>query len=142
MTAKDFTELACWQLANELKVRVYEILKRPNVARDLKFCDQIRESVRSAPANIAEGFGKYDPPEFGRFLRIAVGSLKETQNHLRDALTQRYIALDEFREVWLLAKRARAAALALLDYLETCPKKWPRRARRAPNQLAEPEPTG
>jgi four helix bundle protein len=65
------------------------------VARDFGFCDQIRESARSAPANIAEGFGKYDPPEFRRYLGIAVGSLKETQNHLRDALAQRYVGLDE-----------------------------------------------
>ena len=125
MVARDFTELVCWQLSNELKVRTYEIIHREKVARDFKFCDQIREAARSAPRNISEGFGKYDPPEFRRYLNIAAGSLKEMQNHLRDALSEEYIALDEFRTLWHLAKRARGATIALMAYLESCPRKWP-----------------
>jgi four helix bundle protein len=122
--AKHFTELACWQLSNELKMRVYEIIARPNVARDFDFCDQIRDSARSAPRNIAEGFGKYDPPEFARFLKIAKGSLTETQNHLRDGLSQAYFSQGEFHDLSLLASRARSAAIALIKYLESCPRKW------------------
>lgn len=144
MVAKDFTELICWQLATELKAGVHNMIARPAVAKDLNFCDQIRQSARSAPANIAEGFGRYDPPEFRRYLGIAVGSLKETQNHLRDALGLRYINLEECRELTHLARRARSATLALMEYLETCPRKWPRRRRRKPNpnDPAEPEPGG
>lgn len=126
MVAREFTELVCWQLSTEFKVRVYEILARPKVARDGKFCDQIRESARSAPRNIAEGFGKYDPPEFRRYLGIAAGSLTESQNHLRDALTQQYISSDEFNQLWALTRRARKATLALMAYLESCPRKWNR----------------
>ncbi len=124
MIARHFTELVCWQLSNELKARVYDLIARPRVARDFKFCDQIRESARSAPANIAEGFGKFDPPEFARYLKIAKGSLMETQNHLRDGLTQKYVAEEEFRQLWQLTKRARAAIIGLIEYLETCPRKW------------------
>jgi four helix bundle protein len=123
MIAKDFTELACWQLAAELKQKVYALIARPLIARDFKFCDQIRESTRSAPMNIAEGFGKYDPPEFKRFLNIAIGSLSETQNHLHDALDQKYLEESECAELLRLAKRARGAAIALRSYLESCPRK-------------------
>jgi len=49
MTAKHFTELVCWQLSSELKRNIYAVIARPKVARDFKFCDQIRESARSAP---------------------------------------------------------------------------------------------
>jgi four helix bundle protein len=135
MVARDFSELACWQLANELKIQVYAVLKRPTVARDVNFCNQIRDSARSATRNIAEGFGKYDPPEFRRYLGIAVGSLKETQNHLRDGLSQSYITGEEFGRLSLIARRARKAALGLMSYLESCPRKWKRQhtARRAEN---------
>jgi four helix bundle protein len=34
--------------------------------RDLKFCDQIRDSARSSTRNIAEGFGRFEPAEFRR----------------------------------------------------------------------------
>ena len=126
MVARHFTELVCWQLSSELKRKIYPILARPKVAKDFRFCDQIRESARSAPRNICEGFGKYDPPEFRRYLNIAAGSISETQNHLRDALDLQYLEKQEFSELWQLSKRARGATLALMQYLEGCPRRGPR----------------
>jgi four helix bundle protein len=126
MVARHFTDLFCWQLSNELKLRVYAIIARPKVARDFKYCDQIRESTRSAPRNIAEGFGKYDPPEFIRFLNIAKGSLSETENHLRDGLALTYLSQEEFHDLTRLAKRARSTTISLMAYLEQCPRKWRR----------------
>ena len=123
MTARHFTDLVCWQLSSALKRKIYAVIARPKVARDLKFCEQIRESARSAPRNIAEGFGKYDPPEFRRYLNIASGSIAETQNHLRDALDLKYLEQEELAELWQLAGRARGATLALMTYLENCPRK-------------------
>ncbi len=136
MVARHFTELVCWQLSNELKVRVYAVIVRPKVARDFKFCDQVRESARSAPRNIAEGFGKFEPREFRRYLNIAAGSLTETQNHFRDALDQQYVEQQEFTELWQLSKRARGATLALMTYLEQCRGKTPTPKHRP----SEPNP--
>lgn len=135
MTARHFTELVCWQLSNELKVRIYGIIARPKVAKDFDYCDQIRKSARSAPSNISEGFGKYSAAEFRRYLNIAAGSLCETQNHLRDGLSQNYLESDEFKSIWTLATRARAATLGLMDYLKKCPRKPVRH-----NRSAEPKP--
>jgi 23S rRNA-intervening sequence protein len=44
----------------------------------------IKSANRSDPPkrNTSEGFGRYHPKEFARFLRIAAGSLQETKNHL------------------------------------------------------------
>jgi four helix bundle protein len=82
--ARSFSDLDIWQLSNELKLGVYELLRKPAVQRDLDFRDQLQDSARSAPRNIAEGFGRYLPREFSQYLRVANGSLMETSNHLRD----------------------------------------------------------
>ena len=49
-------EFDAWQLAWELKERVFEFTATTPTVRDGKFCDEIREAARSAPDNISEGF--------------------------------------------------------------------------------------
>jgi four helix bundle protein len=105
-TIKHHQDIVAWQLANELKIRVLKIIARPSVARHFKFCDQIRDSSRSAPANISEGFWRYRPRDNARFVRIALGSLGETANHLNDGFEENYIEEKEYQELAKLARRA------------------------------------
>jgi hypothetical protein len=79
---RTFWDLEAWQLCDQLRRELEASIATPDVRRDGKFCDQIRGSIDSACANTAEGFGRYYPAEFRRFLAIARGSLTETQNHL------------------------------------------------------------
>ena len=118
MIARHYKDLVCWQLANEVKKKVYAITARKHIARDFEFCQQIRESARSAPSNIAEGFGRYRPADFARFSEYARGSLAETQNHLNDALDLGYIDADECSSVCRLAMRAEKATVKLILYLK------------------------
>jgi four helix bundle protein len=118
-------DLVAWQLAASLRTRVLEIIARPSIARHYKFCDQIRESSRSAPANLAEGFWRYRPKENAKFVRIALGSLGETANHLHDAFTEKYIEEKEYRDVAALAMRALKTAVAWHEYLKSCPDEPP-----------------
>ncbi len=71
---KDFREIAAWQSARDLKIRVDEFLQRPNIKSKYRLYDQLYAAVRSGPSNIAEGFGKYGNKEFARYARIAKGS--------------------------------------------------------------------
>jgi four helix bundle protein len=70
--------------------------------------------VRSAPSNIAEGFGRFADREFVHFLSIARGSLMEAQNHLADARKRGLIESKEYETLELLARRALIATPRLL----------------------------
>ena len=112
-----FEELDCWKLATELKLGIYDVLERPHVRTDLDFCKDARDAARSAPANIAEGFGRRTDPDFAHFLDIARGSLNECRNHLGDARDRNYINEDERSALDSLACRAVGAVAGLQRYL-------------------------
>src|SRR5262252_9647320 len=92
MGVRDFRELVCWRLSYELKCEVLAFIESRPASKDFKYRDQIKDSSSSAPSNIAEGFGRFRPGDFARFLEIAVASLKETQNHLIDGRDRGYLA--------------------------------------------------
>ena len=118
MIVRRYQDLECWQLAVKVKWAVYEIIARPNVAKDFKFCDQIRDSARSAPSNISEGFGRFRPAENARFCEYAKSSLMETDNHLLDALDCRYVSKAEWEEISKLIDRAIGATTNYIVYLK------------------------
>ena len=122
---RDFRELLCWQLSNELKCEVLAFTAKPPVINDVRFCSQIRDSAAGAPRNIAEGFGRYRPGEFARFLEYARASLMETQNHLIDAHDRKYLADAERSRLFNLA----AAALRTTTRLMIAKQRDAARAR-------------
>jgi len=139
MVARHYRELVCWQLSNALKRRIYALIAKPPASNDFDFCRQIKGSARGAPRTISEGFGRFRPPEFARYLEFARASLIETQNHLDDALDNEYITDETHHERFRLADRAIGATTKLQQYLKTC-KEPPRQPRepRTPNGNAEP----
>jgi four helix bundle protein len=46
---------------------------------------QVREAARSAPRNIAKGFGRFKHRDVAKFVRIAKASEVEVMNHLQEA---------------------------------------------------------
>jgi four helix bundle protein len=111
---RDFTDLVCWQLAYELKCEVFAFTAIGPASRDFKYCDQIRASSASAPANIAEGFGRFRPRDAARFFEIARASLMETRNHLIDGPDRGY--LDD-KLYFRLSNLARAALKATTNLM-------------------------
>jgi four helix bundle protein len=132
VSAKHFTELIAWQLANELREQVIALTSASRISRDFRFCDQFRGAADSACANTAEGFGRFRPAEFARFLGIAKGSLHETQDHLHSARKRGYLGDREFEALWRLSIRAITANSALQRYLRNS-------GRHGPQEPQEPE---
>jgi four helix bundle protein len=114
MPIRDFRDLACWQLAYALKSEVFAFTAILPASRDFKFCDQIRDASASAPRNIAEGFGRFAPRDFARFLGYARASIVETQNHLLDARDRGYIDEALFSRLFNLAAAARRTTTRLI----------------------------
>jgi four helix bundle protein len=127
MGARHFRDLRAWQLSYELKTEVLRLTGTEPAVRDRRFCDQLRDAVSSATANIAEGFGRLSHREFAQFLNVARGSLTEAEDRLQDALDRGYIGQQEFERLSRLTARAKAAVTGLLFYLRRTPDRYPSR---------------
>src|SRR5688572_5344689 len=134
-------EIIAWQLSYELKERVYALIDgQPRIQRNSKFRDQLDGAASSAPRLIAEGFGRYLPGDFSKYLRQANGELKETSECLRDGVDRGYFTQEQVIPLQRLSRRASKAATGLIAYLKTAdpPNEESRRKRRQPR---EPKPT-
>ena len=83
MAAKrKYEQLMAWQKAMKLAEVVYDITETWPSREIYGLTSQIRRSVVSVPANIAEGQGRTGIPEFLHHLSIAHGSLMEAETIL------------------------------------------------------------
>ena len=114
MGVRDFRELVCWQLSYELKCEVLAFLENGPASKDFKYRDQMKDAASSAPRNIAEGFGRFRPGDFARFLEIARASLIETRNHLIDGRDRGYLANPLYSRLQNLTRAASNATTKLM----------------------------
>jgi four helix bundle protein len=75
-------DLKIWQKSIALVEGCYRVSAKFPVEERFGLTSQIRRASTSVPANIAEGFGRWNSREFLRFLAIASGSLRELETHL------------------------------------------------------------
>jgi four helix bundle protein len=148
-----FEDLIAWQLADALRRDVFTCTDSGKAAKDFKYRDQIRDASSSAARNTAEGFGRFNPGEFARFLDFARASLNETQDCLLDGHSRKYLDQTQFDRMWSLSRRALAANAGLMRYLKECAAKgkqpWTRKRRVTdtptgslhPKEPANPEPS-
>ena len=124
-----FTNLRAWQACEVYKKAVYQLCERSPLADDWRRRSQLEESVRGPGGHIAEGFGRFIPPDFARFVVIARASLMESQNHLIDLVDRGYATEAERLALNQLAEIALEETTGLLEYLQS-PEAL-RNARRA-----------
>jgi four helix bundle protein len=129
MIAKRYEDLDAWQLADELRREVVALTETGPASKDFKFRDQIRDAVSSAARNIAEGFGRFRPADFARFMEYSLSSTMETQDLLRDGIERGYFTEQTTKPARNLAKRSLQVSKGLMRYLKSCrnrPSKRPR----------------
>jgi four helix bundle protein len=78
----DFKKLEVWQAAHSLACEVYRETGTFPKTEVYGLTSQLRRSSASIAANIAEGCGRSGDTEFGRFIRISLGSATELEYHL------------------------------------------------------------
>ena len=95
--AGNYRELRVWDSARALKNSLYALTDTPSFQAEERLYQQLREAAASAASHIAEGYGRFEPLDHARFLRMGKASLIECQNHLIDAM-DRGLITDRVRE--------------------------------------------
>lgn len=96
---KTFRDLKVWQKAHELVLEVYRITEKFPDRERFGLISQMRRSVVSVPANIAEGFKRRSDREFKQFINIASASLEESKYYLILSLDLKYINQVDYRKL-------------------------------------------
>ena len=136
------------------KRAINKLCEQGPLSRDYERRNQLEESAGRPAGHIAEGYGRFSPPDFARFTVIARSSLMEAQNHLIDAVDRRYITEDERVEFNKLAEDALEQVTGLMEYLQSpealrnarrarerrIASRDARKAKRTPNKNREGEP--
>ncbi len=79
---RNFKELEIWKEARILTKEIYLLTHSLNQDEKYGLTSQIKRSVISIPANIAEGCAKDSQKDFLRYLQISLGSSFELESHL------------------------------------------------------------
>jgi four helix bundle protein len=119
---RDAKEFDAWKLADDLRRQVRPVLDKLRVAHHYNLHNQLESAAGSACPNIAEGFARYRPRDFARFVRIARASLAETIDHLTMAAAEGCATPDEAASLIALANRACGACTRLAVYLDAAPE--------------------
>jgi len=111
--------LEAWKNAKDLAVYVYKNIL-PHFPADEKYAltSQLKRSVSSIPANIAEGHGRYYYQETIRFCLNARGSLEESVSHLTLAHELGFIKDQLFQEVMEKIQRLHQLINGYISYLK------------------------
>ena len=124
-----FTSLRAWQACDAFKKAVYCLCDEMPLANDWRRRQQLEKAASGPPAHVAEGFGRFSPPDSARFAVIARSSLMEAQNHLLDAVDRGYISEERRQTLNALAETALREVTGWLEYLQS--PEAIRNARRA-----------
>jgi len=88
---KTFEELFCYQKAVEIRKKISTLVKYFPSEEKYRLADQMIRASRSAPSQIAEGYGRYHYQENVQYCRQGRGSLYELIDHIKVAKEENYI---------------------------------------------------
>lgn len=112
---QNYQELIVWQKAHALVLRLYDMASRMPKEEVFGLTNQIKRSVVSIPANIAEGCGKYSNKDFANFLQVSLGSTNETEYYLLLIKDLKYIKQEEYINLWENINQIKAMLISLIE---------------------------
>ncbi|MEG3955558.1 four helix bundle protein [Microcoleus sp. herbarium2] len=95
MATKSFQELRVYKLSERLADEIWKTVNTWEPFAKNTIGQQIVRSADSVGANIAEGVGRGSYQDNKRFVKIARGSLYETQHWLRRAYTRNLLTVEQ-----------------------------------------------
>ena len=104
MEKTNFENLQIYRLSEKLADQLWKIVVRWEVLARDTVGKQLVRAGDGVGANIAEGSGRGTDPEIRRFLRMARGSLYETQHWLRRAYLRKLLTDKQVNELLPLVK--------------------------------------
>jgi four helix bundle protein len=132
---KRFEELIAWQRCRELSDVIFEITQTGPAARNREFQGQIRDAAQGAAPLIAEGFVRYLPGDFARYLRMARAEIAEVQSDLAEARDKKYFSDEQQTLASTVARRAMSLTTRLLvSKLRQIEEERKRKKRRRPKR--------
>ncbi len=96
---QDYGKLEVVKCAHPLLLRIYEVTGRFPDDEKYGVTGQIRRSIASVPANIAEGCGLQGRAQLRKYAYQASGSASETQYWLKLARDLGYLTQSEFEQL-------------------------------------------
>lgn len=132
-----YEDFDAWQLAEAFRKEVFRLVRgSPDALRDYRYRDQLRNAAGGISKHITEGYLRFSPLDFARFLDYALGSLGEAERRLRDGVELDYFKAADCREAIQFAKRCFVAVRRLKEsqirYAEGLRPKQRRRLKRKP----------
>jgi four helix bundle protein len=114
MAVARYQDLIAWQLADQFKSEVFRLVKSSTEAsRNLKYRNQLLDAACSVTSNLVEGFRRFSPGEFPRFIDYSLASLGETEQRLQDGIALGYFTAQECAGAFQLARRCLTASVRL-----------------------------
>jgi four helix bundle protein len=111
---KTYRELIVWQKAMGLVTIIYKLSKSFPKQESFGLTSQMRRSVVSIPANVAEGYGRKSTQDYLRFLNIARSSTYELQTLLEIGYNLKYMTSDSFNAAFEKSKEIERMLSALI----------------------------
>jgi len=126
MSSRYFQELRVYKLAEKLADEIWTIVDRWDIFAKNTMGTQMVRSADSIGANIAEGVGRGSYQDNKRFVRIARGSLNETQHWLRRAYRRNLLTVEQVDTLKLIIDELRPQLNSYLKSIGNVPEKeWP-----------------
>ncbi|MDQ6904774.1 MAG: four helix bundle protein [Bacteroidota bacterium] len=119
---QNYKDLKVWEKAHLFTLNIYESSKRFSKEKIYSLTNQLRRSVSSIPANIAEGCGKNSNLEFAHYLNIALGSSNESEYFLILSKDLLYLNEENYNVLFGLINEIKAMPISLINKVRSKPK--------------------